>query len=127
MKKVTKLIAPPFVIIAFCLLTFGGCKKKSNDDNKPKLSFDVTLVSLTADCGVPLIDFKEEDMPYVHEITGNSSFNRYNAYNLDKRFDEPGQVLTVTIRKVKENELTACLAFGLAYPAVAIVSARLKE
>jgi len=38
MKKVTKLIAPPFVIIAFCLLTFGGCKKKSNDDNKPRSS-----------------------------------------------------------------------------------------
>lgn len=86
--------------------------------------FEVETLGRGMDCGLPLIDFKD-NLTEVEAITG-SSWGRYYAYNLSPELWE-GKVLRVRIRKPKDSELGVCTHLGPTYPWVTIVSAKVKE
>lgn len=86
-------------------------------------SFTVKVVSSAGDCGVPVFDFSERDKDRLFRITGIRSWLRLNAYLLPKEYHQAGMTLKVAVRKTTDSELTACKAFGPAYPSISIVSA----
>jgi hypothetical protein len=72
-----------------------------------------------------LLEFKEEDVSAVQEITDMES-SRYFALNLTKVLLHPGQKLSVVIRKLKEDELFPGPTFAPTYPALYLISYQLK-
>ncbi|PZV75472.1 hypothetical protein CLV31_1373 [Algoriphagus aquaeductus] len=51
----------------------------------------------------------------------------YNAYGLDESLNVIGNELLITFGKVKEEDFRVCRTIGIPYPAVSILSARLKN
>ncbi|MGK7390259.1 MAG: BPTI/Kunitz-type proteinase inhibitor domain-containing protein [Candidatus Cyclobacteriaceae bacterium M2_1C_046] len=106
------------ILITLSVLAF------SCDDNEFTITdtFEVTVAGFGADCGLVLIDFKENDLESIKNITG-FDWIRYHAYNLDKdKFSEVGQKLIVTVRKTRDNELFPCTTMGPGYPWVTITN-----
>ncbi len=93
--------------------------ERGNTEN----SFTVKVVSSAGDCGVPMIDFNEHDQDRLFRLTGIRSWLRRNAYQLPPEYHQAGTALKVAVRNPDSNELTACKAFGPAYPSVSIVTA----
>ena len=60
-------------------------------------------------------------------ITNTTNGLRYFAFNLDKKFDQVGQILVVTVRKTKTDELYACTTQGPSFPWVTILTAEEKK
>lgn len=87
-----------FVILIYLTVLFS-CKK----ENEPEINntFEVTSAGEGIDCGLILIDFQEKDKSKIEKITGQTEELRYFGFNLDKKFDQIGLVLIVTVRKSK--------------------------
>ncbi len=85
--------------------------------------FEVTVVD-TQYCNYVLLEFQEEDIEAVRQITGNDSA-LYYALNLNKILVHPGQRLRVEIRKLAENEYPACPTFAPTYPLVFLLSLKI--
>lgn len=105
------------------LIFFGflSCERGIN----PKVDdvFEVTVAGEGVDCGLILIDFQEKDKDRIEKITGRTGWLRYFAFNLDEEFNQEGQVLIVTVRKTRDDELYACTTQGPGYPWVTILKA----
>ncbi len=111
-----------FIILIW--LTLLSCEKK----NEQEISniFEVTSAGGGMDCGLKLIDFEERDKPRIEKITGRNGWLRFFGFNLDKKFDKVGQVLVITVRKTRDDELFACTTLGPSYPWVTILTAEAK-
>ena len=108
-----------------CLFGLFSCKK----DNDPQINntFKVTSAGMGIDCGLILIDFNVQDKNRIENITNNTNGLRYFAFNLDKKFEQVGHILIVTLRKTKNDELYACTTQGPAYPWVTIMTSEIKK
>lgn len=85
------------------LLTLLSCKdnqvKPSNDlQVRPSSDFEVKIAGPGTDCGLTLIDFKNDDLAALELITDRKGWTRRQAFNLDKKFNQIGQVIIVTVR-----------------------------
>ena len=107
------------VIVLFITLTFlnSSCDEHEIDNTE---KFQVTVAGIGMDCGLILIDFDENDLERIKNITG-FDWGRFYAFNLDKnKFNKVGLKLIVTVRKVKDDELSPCTTMGPGYPWVTI-------
>ena len=94
-----------FLVIS-ALIVLGACN--ATDDVRPEGEsengqFEATVIGVE-DCNMLLLEFKEEDVPAIQEITDIES-SRYFAVNLTKVLLHPGQKLNVVIRKLRDDEL----------------------
>jgi hypothetical protein len=98
----------------------SSCK----NETEPEINntFEVSSTGEGIDCGLILIDFKMEDKDRIEKITGEVNDLRYFAFNLDKKFDQVGQTLIVTVRRTREDELLACTTQGPSYPWVTVLA-----
>lgn len=109
------------------LIICGAChgtedpRPEQEDDNG---HFEATVVGVE-DCDMILLEFKEEFVPAIQEITDIESA-RYFAVNLTKVLLQPGQKLDVVIRKLRDDEAFACPTFAPTYPALYLISYTLK-
>lgn len=112
----------PKYLLFFAVLSTFGCQ----DDLVPGEEFSVRIES-TSDifCGLPVILFLEKS-DQVKEKTNEESLE-YNAYGLDESLNVIGNELLITFGKVKEEDFRVCRAIGIPYPAVSILSARLRD
>ena len=114
-----------FVISA--LMVLAACN--ATDDVRPDVDdengqFEATVIGVE-DCNLVLLEFKEEDVSAIQEIT-NVESSRYFAINLAKVLLHPGQKLNVTIRKLRDDEPFPCPTFAPTYPALYLISYSLK-
>jgi len=114
--SLSKIALPLILAISF------SCKENSIE---PDNTFEVTVAGDGIDCKLILIDFQQKDFDRIYQITGGD-LARFNAYNLDKKFDQVGVVLVVTVRKTENGEYFACRTQGPAYPWVTILTATVK-
>ena len=89
-----------FLVIS-ALIVLAACD--ATDDVRPEGEsengqFEATFIGVE-DCNMALLEFKEEDVSAIQEITDIES-SRYFAINLTKVLLDPGQKLNVVIRKV---------------------------
>ena len=111
-----------FIVIS-ALIVLGACN--ATDDVRPEEEsedgqFEATVIGVE-DCNMLLLEFKEEDVPAIQEITDIES-SRYFAVNLSKVLLHPGQKLNVVIRKLRDDELFACPTFAPSYPGLYLIS-----
>lgn len=112
------------ITILACSVLVLSCKKDSPSPFAINNIFEVTISEKGTDCGLMHIDFKEIDSLRIWSITERKSSLRFEAHNLDKKFnDQIGKRLVVSVRKTHDNELTICKAFGPSYPWVTVLSA----
>lgn len=108
-----------FFTSLFTILLLAGCEK----DETVYTEFHITVSGQGIDCGdLYLIDF-HDNLEELYQITGNESWQRCYAYDLDEVFKVQGKELIVKIRKSSEDELFACTTLGPGYPWVKIISA----
>ena len=114
MKKLTLLLL---------LAAAAGCKK--NDPATEEL--EVQTQGRNSDCGVAQVVVKDPEK--VAQLLGESS-NRgsvYLALKLDTAlWLRKNQTLLLRIRHPADNEYIICKAYGPSYPALTVVSARVK-
>ena len=115
-----------FLMIS-ALIILGACD--ATDDVRPEEEsengqFEATVVGVE-DCNMVLLEFKEEDVPAIQEITDIES-SRYFAVNLTKVLLHPGQKLNVVIRKLRDDESFACPTFAPTYPGLYLISYQFK-
>lgn len=123
LNRMKKYFLPIFLIII--LVACDDEKDSSRENDLESGKFEVTVVS-KQDCNILLIDFKEEDIPLVRQVTDAEGV-RYYALQLSKVNIVEGQVLIVEFRKMTEAELPACPALGPPYPGVVLLSIRFKS
>lgn len=109
------------------LIILGACH--DTDDARPDVDdengqMEATVVGVE-DCNMVLLEFKEEDLSAIQEITDIES-SRYFAVNLTKVLLHPGQKLDVVIRKLRDDEAFPCPTFAPTYPALYLISYQLK-
>jgi hypothetical protein len=114
-------------LVVSALIVLGACD--ATDDARPEgasenVQFEATVVGIE-DCNMVLLEFKEEDVPAIQDITDIES-SRYFAVNLTKVLLNPGQKLDVVIRKLKDDELFPCPTFAPTYPSLYLVSYQIK-
>ena len=109
-------------LLFFAVLITFGCQ----DDLVPGEEFTVRIES-TSDisCGLPVILFLEKS-DQVRAKTNEESLE-FNAYGLDESLNVNGNELLITFGKVKEEDFRVCRTIGIPYPAVSILSARLRD
>ncbi len=106
-------------------ILFISCDK--NEEEAIANLFEVTTVGIDIDCKLILIDFRESELDRLEKIT-NLKTLKYQAFNLDKnKYNEDGQMLTITVRKTADSELFPCTTLGPSYPWVTVLEAKLKE
>ena len=112
----------PKYLLFFAVLSTFGCQ----DNLVPGEEFMVRIES-TSDisCGLPVILFLDKK-DQVRAKTNDESME-YNAYGLDESLNVIGNELLITFGKVKEEDFRVCRTIGIPYPAVSILSARLKN
>ena len=115
-----------FVVIS-ALIILGACH--ATDDVRPDVDdengqFEATVVGVE-DCNMVLLEFKEEDVSAIQEITDVES-SRYFATNLTKVLLHPGQKLDVVIRKLTNDEAFPCPTFAPTYPGLYLISYQFK-
>ena len=115
-----------FLVIS-ALIVLAACD--ATDDVRPEGEsengqFEATFIGVE-DCNMALLEFKEEDVPAIQEITDIES-SRYFAINLTKVLLRPGQKLNVVIRKVTYDEPFPCATFAPTYPCLYLISYQLK-
>jgi len=115
-----------FLVIS-ALIVLWACD--ATDDVRPEGEsengqFEATFIGVE-DCNMALLEFKEEDVPAIQEITDIES-SRYFAVNLTKVLLNPGQKLNVVIRKLTYNEPFPCPTFAPTYPCLYLISYQLK-
>jgi len=116
-----------FLVISL-LIVLGACN--ATDDARPDVDdesgqFEATVVGVQ-DCNMVLLEFEEEDVTAIQQIT-NVESTRYFAVNLTKVLLHPGQKLNVMIRKLRDDELFACPTFAPTYPGLYLISYRFKS
>jgi len=116
-----------FLVIS-ALIVLGACN--ATDDVRPEGEsedgqFEATVVGVE-DCNMVLLEFKEEDVPAIQEITEIES-SRYFAVNLSKVLLHPGQKLDVVIRKLRDDEAFPCPTFAPTYPGLYLISYQFKS
>ena len=114
-----------FVISA--LVVLAACDATDNvrpEEESENGQFEATFIGVE-DCSMALLEFKEEDVPAIQEITGIES-SRYFAINLTNVLLQPGQKLNVVIRGVNYDEPFPCATFAPTYPCLYLISYRLK-
>lgn len=108
------------LILGLLFLFLFSCEKTTNNSEQ---TFAIKVVAIKTDCGVPLIDFKENDVNRLKEITGVNSGIRYYAYQLAEEYHKTGQEVIVKIEKIQEDELSICTTMNPSYPAILIKNA----
>lgn len=106
------------------LVILLACDGIDEAHEKSKGTFDVTVVGVES-CNFVLIEFREQDLPAVKQITGEESL-RYHALNLNKILVHTGQKLSVEIRKMNDDEWFACPTFAPTYPGVVLLSLKFE-
>lgn len=109
-----------YLIIFMSILIFS-CNKEELEISD---TYEVTVLGEGIDCKLTLIEFHEKDLDRLEEVMDEASAKgwlRYNAYNLDEKYNIPGQVLKVKVRKPKDDELYACTFLDPSYPWVTIL------
>ena len=76
-------------------------------------------------CRLPVIRFLNKEAE-VKRRTKLESLT-YNAYQLDNSLNIVGDTLIVEFTQVMDEDLRPCLAFGISYPGIAIVNARIAD
>ena len=112
-------------LVVSVLLILAACH--GTDDVLPDTEakdgeFEATVVGVQ-DCNMILLEFRDDDLPAIQEITDIES-SRYFAVNLSKVLLHPGQKLIVVIRKLTEDEAFACPTFAPTYPGLYLISYR---
>jgi hypothetical protein len=115
-----------FLVIS-ALIILAACH--NTDDARPDVDgenhqFEATVVGVQ-DCNMVLLEFKEEDVTAIQQITKVES-TRYFAVNLTKVLLHPGEKLDVVIRKLTDEEQFPCPTFAPTYPALYLISYQLK-
>ena len=85
--------------------------------------FEVTSAGKGIDCGLIVIDFALADKARIEKLTGGNNGLRFFAFNLDTKFDKVGQILIITARRTRDDELYACTTQGPSYPWVTVLTA----
>ncbi len=114
MKKFTLLIL---------LVASAGCKKQDPATNE----FEVQTQGRNSDCGVAQVVVKDPEK--VAQLLGESANQGsvYLALKLDTAlWLRKSQTLLLRIRHPAGNEYVICKAYGPGYPALTVVSARVK-
>ncbi len=114
------LVISALVVLAACDAT-DDVRTEGESENG---QFEATFIGVE-DCNMALLEFKEEDVPAIQEITDIES-SRYFAINLTKVLLSPGQKLNVVIRKVNYDEPFPCPTFAPTYPCLYLISYQLK-
>jgi hypothetical protein len=115
-----------FLVIS-TLIVSGACHSTDHvrpEEESEKSQFEAVVVGVE-DCNMVLLEFNEEDVPAIEEITDIES-PRYFAVNLTKVLLRPGQKLNVVIRKLTDDELFPCPTFAPTYPGLYLISYQLK-
>ena len=113
------------VMIAFIVL--GACDAADGvrpEGESANGQFDAIVIGVQ-DCNMVLLEFKEEDVPAIQQITDIES-SRYFALILTKVLLDPGQKLIVVIRKLTDEELFTCPTFAPTYPGLYLISYQLN-
>lgn len=110
------------ISFAFAVLFTFGCQ----EDLVPREEFTVKIES-TSDisCGLPVILFLDKK-DQVKAKTNEESLG-YNVYGLDESLNVIGNELLITFGKVRDEDFRVCRTIGTPYPAVLILSARLRD
>lgn len=109
-----------YVVFPLLLLLAAACHESDETVEADKQWFEVTVIGVEY-CNLVLIEFLEEDLAAVTQITGSESL-KYHALKLNKILVHPGQKLRVEVRKMNEDEWFACPTFAPTYPGVVILS-----
>jgi len=115
------LVISALIVLAACDAT-DNVRPEGESENG---QFEATVIGVE-DCNMVLLEFKEDDLAAIREITDIES-SRYFAVNLTKVLLDPGQKLDVVIRKLRDDELVACPTFAPTYPALYLISYQLKS
>src|SRR6188474_1925700 len=99
------LVISALLVLAACDAT-DDVRSEGESENG---QFEATFIGVE-DCNMALLEFKEEDVPAIQEITDIES-SRYFAINLTKLLFQPGQKLNVVIRKLNYDEPFPCATF----------------
>ena len=109
-----------FLLFATMLSLMTACSK--SQDDQIMSDFDVTVVNVSGDCKLPLLDFGSRTAE-VASLIGSTSANKlYYAVNLGSVFSTVGTNLRVMIRKATVNEEPACITMGPSYPSIVLTS-----
>lgn len=112
------------LIIFIWLISLFSCKEENQ--NEISNIFEVTSAGKGIDCGLIVIDFALTDKARIEKLTGGNKGLRFFAFNLDTKYQKIGQILTITARKTRDDELFACTTQGPSYPWVTILTASEK-
>jgi hypothetical protein len=110
------LVISALIVLEACNATDDARPERESDDGQ----FEATVIGVE-DCNMVLLEFKEEDVPAIQEISDIES-SRFFAVNLTKVLLQPGQKLSVVIRKLRDDELFACPTFAPTYPGLYLIS-----
>jgi len=109
-----------YIIFPLLLLLAAACNESDEPVEADSEQFELTVVGVEF-CNLVLIEFREEDLAAVTQITGTESL-RYHALKLNKILVHPGQKLLVGVRKMNEQEWLVCPTFAPTYPGIVISS-----
>ena len=115
-----------YLLIFFSIVLFS-CNKEELEITD---TFEVTVIGEGFDCHLLLIDFQEKDSTRIENFVSQDwekGWFRFNAHNLEKEYNIPGQALKVKVRKTKKDELHACTTRDPGYHWVTVLSAELIE
>jgi hypothetical protein len=112
------------VILAILTLVALGCDDNDSTFNSDE-EFAVTVVNSHdfTTCGLPLINFTEK-LEKIRELTGGEE-TTFNAFLLKEEFHVDGLKLKIKVRKTRDDELLPCLTWGIAWPWVTVLNARI--
>lgn len=112
-------------IIPIMLVILIACDDDSSREADPDNGkFEVTVISKQV-CNLLVIEFKEQDIPLVRQIT-DADGALYHALQLSKIYIPEGQMLLIEFRKMTEAELPFCAAMGPSYPGIVLLSIQFK-
>jgi hypothetical protein len=113
-------------IFATLVLAALGC-----DDSESTLNSDeeFTVVVVNSNdfttCGLPLVNFTDK-LDQIQDLTSSES-TTFNAFQLREEFRVEGLKLRIKVRRTRDDELLPCRAWGISFPWVTVLDARIAN
>jgi hypothetical protein len=114
-----------YLTLIFLTLTIGACKDK--DALRFDTEFEIMVTGTGCCTNAYSVQFNN-NLEELAKITGDSNAKNYYAFKLPQKFQNPGLVLKVKIKKYEEQDgkesicNPACLQIN--YPPVTIIEVR---